>query len=118
MHVDHVGAVVAVAVLDEDLGQDQLGRRRDLRLRAVDLDPVLAVEPLVGDRRAPFDMAKITSKKCSPCQTLAIQRSSSTSVAVAARLEVGQDLRVVAGLAEDVQVLGRAARCPCRRSTA
>src|SRR5437870_11525925 len=56
----------------------------------------------------PFAAAKITSKNDSPLWTLASQRSSSISIAQPRSRKFAQDYRVIAGLAEDVEILGGA----------
>ncbi|MNQ93081.1 hypothetical protein D3C85_1085280 [compost metagenome] len=107
--VVHIGPVIAIAILDEDLGQDQGRGRGDGHLVAVDRDPVLA-KPAVRHRDGPVrhgeddveEVLVVLPHLGDPALVLDIRP-------IAAGLEVGEDTRVVAGFAEDVQVLGRTA---------
>ena len=104
----HVRAVIAVAQLDEAFRPDEFGRSDDAHGRAEHLDLARALEPLIADGIVPFDEAKITSKKYCALEDLAEPAIVLDLDGVAEVLEMRQDPRVVAGLAEDVEILGRA----------
>ena len=119
--VGDVGAVVAVAVLEEELGEDELGRRGDPDVGAVDLDLIGLAEPVVGDRDAggrdvvdDVEEMLVLPDLADPALVLDLDP-------IALRLEEAEDLGRVRRLAEDVEILGRpgdagvagrARRCP------
>src|SRR5882724_12995714 len=48
--VGDVGSVIAVAILQQGLGPDHLGRWRQLYGHAIDLRGMALLQPMVGDR--------------------------------------------------------------------
>ena len=105
--VGDVRAVVAAAVLDEELRPDELGRRQDPHLHPIEARGADLLEPAVGDRRDRAGRAEDQVREPGLALDLGDPALVLDLDLVAAVLEVGEDARVVAGLAEDVQVLRR-----------
>src|SRR5215203_3616565 len=103
--VRHVGAVVAVAQLDEALRPHELGRADDAHGRAEDLYVARILEPLVADRHGAVGGGEDHVEEMLALVDLAEPALVLDLDGVAELLEVAEDARVVASLAEDVEVL-------------
>src|SRR5690606_5628346 len=107
-NVGDVRAVVFVPVLDEGLGPHELGRREDADLAAVDLCGARVREPGIvdgrnGGRGIEDDVEELFAERDLRDPALVLDLRL-----VAAIPEIGEDLRKIAGAAEDVEILRRA----------
>jgi hypothetical protein len=105
--VGDVGAVVAMMILDEDLGPDELRRRDQAHRSAEQLGLGGMGEPFVGDRRGDGrhvedDVDEQFSAR-DPRQPALVHHLD----VVVVLLEIIEHLQRVAGLGEDVDILGR-----------
>jgi hypothetical protein len=106
--VHDVGTVVAMPQLDERLGPDQLGRRDHAHGHAEHVDARRVLEPLIAHRHGAVPGGEDQVEEmlaaedfCDPALVLDFD-------GIAEALEALQDARVVARLAQDIEVLGGA----------
>src|SRR5438128_9685348 len=106
--VDDVGRVVAVARLEEELREDELGGRGHPHVGAVDLRIIVHRKPFVGDRDGGGGDVEDDVEKMLLLPDLADPADVLDLDFVAALLKEGEDSGRVRRLAEDVEILGRA----------
>ena len=106
--VRHVRAVIAVAKLDEALRPDELRRSDDAHRRAEHLDLARILEPLVADRHRAVRGGEDHVEEVLALEHLAEPALVLDLDGIAEVLEMREDAGVVARLAEDVEILGRA----------
>lgn len=105
--VRDVGAVVAVAKLDEGLGQDEFRRRDDRTGGGTDLYQQSIGEPGVGDDHGSVRRGEDDVEEGFPLEDLTQPSIVLDFDGISKRLEMIEDAGVVARLAEDVEILGR-----------
>src|SRR5919197_45223 len=105
--VNDVGAVVAMPQLDKGLGPDQLGRRDHAHRYAEHLDARGVLEPFIAHRQAAAPGGKDHVEEVLAAEDLGEPTLVLDLDGIAEALEAFDDARVIARLAEDVEVLGR-----------
>lgn len=103
-HVRDICAIIAIAILDEELGQDEFGGRRDADAGPVDFGVEFVAEPLLrhwqaGRRDIVDDVEEITVLPDLPDPALILEFHFMAQMA-----EMGQDPRRIAPLAEDIKI--------------
>src|SRR6185437_16888683 len=101
--------VIAMAELDEGLRQDQLGRTHHRHRDAERLAAMRMREPLLRHRQRAMAGGEDHVEEVLPAMHLADPALVLDLDAVPAIAEMAEDAAEITGLAEDVEVLGRAA---------
>ena len=104
-HVRDICAIIAIAILDEELGQDEFGGRGDADAGPVDFGVEFVAEPLFRHRQAGRrdivdDVEEITVLPDLSDPALVLKFHFMAQMA-----EMGQDSRRIARLAEDIKIL-------------
>jgi hypothetical protein len=106
--VGDIRTVIAMPKLNEGLGPDQLRRRDHAHRRAKHLDAWRAFEPLIGHGNHAVPRGEDHVKKVFALEDLAEPTLVLDLDGVTETSEVAEDTRIIARLAEDIEVLGRA----------
>lgn len=104
----HIGAVIAVAQLDEAFRPDEFRRSDDAHGSAEDLDLAGMFEPGVADRHGAIRGREDHVEEILSLEDLAEPAVVLDLDRVTEILEMREHARVVAGLAEDIEILRRA----------